>query len=594
MIRSEKHAITSILIFAAAWWPDPIPAQEIIESLSPKHEIEAADLLPSTVVLLVAAPQASELVQSLLEHPLRGQLESLPAIEKAMKSEDLIKLKSAVSLFEAGMGARWPKVLRTITGGGLYIAFDSQTRGLVLLAKSSDVDTLVRFRNTVLAALPANRNGQVTQGNYRGFDAHALGGDNRMAVMDQWLLVTNRSELGKQIVDQYLDHAGDALAVKPRFTQALAMRDARDHLWGFVDIAQLRDAGVARELYAGRAPNALAELVFGGLLCNLQHTQYGTAALRMNTQGAQLSVATPHDGAWAGEERQYFFGPTGDAPAPPLIEIPDRLLALSAYRDMAQMWLRAGDLLNDKGQDQLAQADTQLTTFFSGKDFGEDILAALSSDIQIVATHQTFDSAAPQPAIKLPAFAFQFRMKNAQTTQTDLRRVFQSLIGFLNVVGAAQGQPQLDLDMEKNEKFQLVTAQYVPQKEYATALDAPINFNFSPTLGFAGDRLVLSSSRSLAIELLQQENIDSSAVADLPNTHARLDARTLQVVLADNQSQLVAQNMLEKGHSQAAAQDEIKLLLGLLNLLRDASLTLSAKSGQLQLSLDVRVAQPAQ
>ena len=49
--------------------------------------------------------------------------------------------------------------------------------------------------------------------------------------------------------------------------------------------------------------------------------------------------------------------------------------------------------------------------------------------------------------------------------QPELRRTFQSLIGFLNIVGAMNGQPQLDLDMEKSEAAQFVTASYLPDPD---------------------------------------------------------------------------------------------------------------------------------
>ena len=47
----------------------------------------------------------------------------------------------------------------------------------------------------------------------------------------------------------------------------------------------------------------------------------------------------------------------------------DTIVSLSSYRDVSAMWLRAGDLFNEQTNEELAKADSGLTTLFSGKDF---------------------------------------------------------------------------------------------------------------------------------------------------------------------------------------------------------------------------------
>ena len=81
----------------------------------------------------------------------------------------------------------------------------------------------------------------------------------------------------------------------------------------------------------------------------------------------------------------------------------------------------------------------------------------------------------------------------------------KSLIGFLNVVGAMNGQPQLELDIEKLTDAELVTSTFIPEPDEERSLQARINFNFSPSVGFAGDRFVISSTRALARELIETE-----------------------------------------------------------------------------------------
>jgi hypothetical protein len=68
-----------------------------------------------------------------------------------------------------------------------------------------------------------------------------------------------------------------------------------------------------------------------------------------------------------------------------------------------------------------------------------------------------------------------------------------------------------------------------------------------------------------------------------------LNAQVLGAVLADNRSQLVAQNMLEEGHSREEAEAAIDLLLQVLGYVRGAAASLGTDNGQLQLQLSIEV-----
>lgn len=196
--------------------------------------------------------------------------------------------------------------------------------------------------------------------------------------------------------------------------------------------------------------------------------------------------------------------------------------------------------------------------------------------MQIVGRVQDFSEALPQPAIKLPEFALQFRMKTPGETAPQFRRVFQSLVGFLNVVGASEGKPPLDLNTERVGDAQMVTTKYLPVRGEEERLDAKVQFNFSPTLAFAGDRMIIASTTSLAREMVTSVQSPQEHSDVRSNTSLRFEVTALQKILQANRTQLVASNMLKKGHSKAAAEGEIDMLLELVGFL-----------GAFQLDLDV-------
>lgn len=551
-------------------------------------EPTATDLLPKTVFAYAEVRHLGKAAEVIADHPLRESLEALPGVKAASESANLQAMRDVVAAFEDMMGRPWRESVNLLTDGGIHLALDAQGEGAALLIRSSSRDQLETFRSFVLAMFRSGQGniGAVREGEYRGFTAYAIGNDLKMALVDQWIVMTNRSEFGKSIIDRYLDGGDDSLSTSEQFTAAMAsVSDAT--ATGYLNVQAVRDAGLAPDLYTGKTENVVHEVLIGGIVSVLANAPVATAALDLTAEAATIQLATSHEPQWA-EGREYYFGENGDASAPPLLKVPDQVFALSTHRDLSQMWLRAPDLMTDKANEELAQADTTLTTFFSGLDFGEDVLGSLQPGIQLVVTHQSFDQGRPIPAIKLPAFALKFRMRDPELATSEFRRVFQNLVGFLNVVGAMEGQPQLDLGFSQSDNVIVVSSTYVAPRDQTIDASAPINFNFSPTIAFSGDTMVISSTTRLARELTQVPPKSVSADGG-PNTVARLDARSLSKLLEENRSQLVAQNMLGKGHAPEQAEAEISAMLELLDLFSSVSIDLEVDDEELALTAEIKV-----
>ncbi len=557
------------------------------------QQITAAHLFPKSTVLYTEIIEPPKLIELLLHHPLRSKIEQVPAFRKAIKSPDFLKFQLGVGLFEGHMGMPWNEAVAAIGAGGVYFGFDAKSQGAAVLIKAKDLDTLINLRKAVfqvvqVGAQSAGKPDPINKGEYRGLTAYEIN-KVKLIALDTWLLITNKDDLGKRIVDQHLDGGSETLSSHPNFIAASATKPESSTAWSYTDVATIRDTGALKDLYSGHTDNIVAEMLLGGLVSNLKNTPYSSASLSINETQLELSVRTPHTAKWIGD-REYYFGTDNSGRAQEPIVLLDSIFTLSTYRDLSQMWLRAGDLMTDKANDELAQADSQLTTFFSGKDFGEDILGSLYPELQVVVTRQNPEDFVVKPAIKLPAFAIVARMRQPEATVPQFRRVFQSFIGFINVLGAMNGQPQLDLAMESNPKLQIVAATYVPEPEDKDS-QAKINFNFSPSLVFANDRMVLASSKQLATDLAEAQApaaIKTDGSEPAPNTLSVLEVSTLLEILKDNQAQLVAQNMLDKGHSQEAAEQEIDVLLSLIALFQSSEVILSTTADSLRLEGTLR------
>ncbi len=557
-------------------------------------DLDVRKLLPDSTAVYLEAKS----LESVLEHPFTKSLQNSNAFKKLWRSPDVMKLRGGLALFEFAVGDKVELVLKSLTANGLHLAVDKKTEGVVLLACTESQEWLDEYLQKLVKIARAdakskNQPDPIREAEYRGIRGYEF---QKMIVgsIGSVLIVTNKGELGKSIIDRHLDSKNDHLFSKPLFQQAWksntepSLSNATQQIAkAFVDLDTLRQAGVAKDLLMGKAKDFAAELILGGVLASMQKTSFAIAELSLGDTKLSMQVRVPHEQGWTEESRSFFVGPKGTGFASSLIEGSGMMASLTAYRNLSELWLRAGDLFDEKVNSQLAQADNTLTTLFSGKDFGTDILGAIEPQIQLIASEQTFEPS-NTPAIQLPSFGLVAKLKDPMMRK-ELKRTFQSFIGFLNVAGAMEGNPQLDLDSETIEGKQIYTAMYLREddKKYDNGL--PIQFNFSPSLAFDGNLVIVASTNALAKKATSKSTKQDEAVAEAKNNTAlNVDFGALKHTLEANRLQMISQNMLEKGHSKLEAEKEIDTLLSLLSLLRNGTAALKFDDHvRLQLDIDI-------
>lgn len=575
-----------------AFWIAATPAWAAVQDTkaTPVSAKTGADVMPASTSIYIEWRQPKAFLDLVLDHPLRKKVEAMKGVAEALEGPKYLQFNAILAAIEAQIGLKWRPALGALTEGGIYFGLDMKTNGLALVVRPGEEETLTKVIDTFIkmARDDAENKGNddpVETYEYRETTVYRVD-QARFGTFGGWFVLTNNKKLGKQIADRCLDGGGDTLAGNERFRTARGTISGKPTLWAYADVATMRAGGFAKQLYSGKTDNPGAELLFGGLLGTLQETPFATGSLYLESDHLRLALSTPHKPKWIGEAREYFFGPGGKAPAPGLLQVKNTILALSTYRNFSEMWLRAGDLFEDDVAEGMAQAESGLSTLFSGKDFAEDILGAFKPEVQFVAARQEFGDKTPQPAIKLPAFALVFRFKEPDKARADFRRTFTSLIGFINVTGAMNGQPQLDLDFETVGDHKVITATYVPEEDEKDTKEGKINFNFSPSVAFVGDRFIVCSTKGLARELAGAST-DAQEPATKANTHVRADLAALRKVLEDNRRHLVSQNMLEEGNSKEEAEGAIGAQLAILELLRGASLGLKADDDTLSVELRI-------
>jgi hypothetical protein len=166
----------------------------------------------------------------------------------------------------------------------------------------------------------------------------------------------------------------------------------------------------------------------------------------------------------------------------------------------------------------------------------------------------------------------------------------------------------LEMDTDRQGKLEILSATFAPPEEPAAdaeaaeadaakadaeksrkSPDADVHYNFSPAVVLSPDYLMLCSTKQLAEELAELSAKPSAAVEPVrQNTLIEVSPGPIAELLRANREQLIAQNILEKGHAREAAEKEVDLLVTLVDAVGGATISLVPTDKQITLELELK------
>ena len=553
---------------------------------------EAADFLPKSTALYVHIAKPAKLIDTIEHHAIVEYALELKQVQQLMRSPQFAMFMLGKGLLETNIESSVLESLKTNTADGLWFGLDADTGGAIVLFKSRDEANLKRTVGQILKFVSTTAQGNggeppFKKQAYRNAVAAEFDNDLLIARYKSWFMLTNKSDLAKEVVDNMHDGAKSPLSKQDWFKQAVAARSEAD-VWAAVDLNTIREkADNGEDVFKGRTDNPGIELVVGGILDALKHSPIAMANLNIK-EHIDFSIAAPFKADWADEARDYFFGKGLEGRAPLALKPKNMIASLTSYRDMGQWWLSKEDLYAENVIAQLAQADSQLSTIFSGMDFGQDVLGSLQPGVQIIVAENKYDEKY-EPDVKLPAFALVGKLKDPEKLTRKLKIAFQSLIGFANINLGMNGQPQLEVETETIGQTRLLASSYYYEEGTEDGL---ILFNFGPTIAFKGSNIVISSTKDFAMELAELIKTDvkggPAGKFETKNTRIKIDGQMLHKILADNIDSLVAQNMLEEGNTRKEARAQLDVALLVADLFKDAGLDYEVNSKEMKLEFSIR------
>jgi len=548
----------------------------------------------SEAVIYVEAPRPGELIDQATGASFQKLLGAIPPYARYLKSENYQKGRQVLDLIAGKLDTTWDKGLRELTGGGAVLAVEAaegKAPLVYLLVAPRDPAFLNRTNTTLLElarkdAADKGKPDPVKTAEYRGFTGYTSGDKGAYAIVQDVLVIVDRGDTLKALIDRVLDGPkGSGSIVDDAGWKARQAQVKADGLaWGYARLDRLRELD-AKKFSIPDKTKLPQTLFFGSWIEALRKGPWVAASLNWSGDRLAADVTVPvPPGGYAAAYKGYV-PPDGTASAP-LLNPPGTIASLSLWRDLSAIWEVRADLLAPEEVQGLAQLDTVAGQFFGGRDFGSGVLGALQPNWRVVVANQDYGAMKPAPDLKYPAVGLVVDLKpDDEDFAQRLKVAFQSFVGLANLGAAQSKAPPLELGSETFEGVTISTTRFMPPKDAPADGKEPVHYrhNYSPSVAQVGNSFIISSSLGLTRDLIK--NLKAPAKPGEATLALEADGGVLAGLLDLNRNRIVMQNMLEKGHDKAQAEDEVNTLLSILRYLGHGRLTVQDGADTLKLNL---------
>lgn len=332
-------------------------------------------------------------------------------------------------------------------------------------------------------------------------------------------------------------------------------------------------AGAARlRRRLGVPAAALAQLLLGPVDAALTGDSWLLATLVPDGAGLRLDARLP--GAPQAAQPCWFPEDARPAPRP---ASGGALGVLSLSRDVADWWRRRETLMPEEDQARLARLDSDLAELLGGASPGEDLLARLGHDLQLVV-----DGAGPDG---LPAACLIAPLDLEPALADGLVVAFQSAVAFHNLRRGEDGGPALLVEVQAQGDRRLAASRPVAPLGQA-APPAGDGAGWTPCLGLLDGQLLLGTDADQLARLMDDLQAGRTVPGDEPAHLALgLDGAALAALGRQWRPQLVARVLLSRGLAPEAAGETVDRWLASVEQLGRLSLALQADRGDLHLTV---------
>jgi len=518
----------------------------------------------------------------------------LPVYQKQVSNPKLSEFLNLVRFLETTLETDWRTGLAKLTGGGITLAVCPEDK-VLLIVDAEDERMLERLHETFLniarsEAEKQGRGDRVASTQYGGVTAWTFDGKEAHAIIGRRLILANRPEGLKAVLEMRAKRGGVSLASKPAYRAAKRQAGSEPVATVFVDLKPIMQIPGFAKLLRGHNENPLPALAFAGIVEAVRDSNW--LALGLHSEGSTLAIRASVDGKTVAQTGPATFA-LAKAPGEgvlPNLSVPRRIAALSLYRDLHQFYAAKDDLFPERTSG-LIFFENMMGIFFSGRDFTNEVLAETKPEIRLVVAEQEYDPAIGTPQVKLPAFAVILRLRNPKQFNEVAEEAWQKAVGLINFTRGQQAMAGLIIDRPVYADTMFTVAYFsTAQIEDKTRLDQ--RFNIRPAIAMPGEYLVLSSTDGLTRDLIDALDRESEMKAEpLADKHSLLEIEGGQLasVLEANREVLVRGDMVKKGTTREDSETGVDMLITLAKFVERIELSIGMNEGLTEARLETKL-----
>ncbi len=550
--------------------------------------------IPSDAIIAVELSRPKALLGLLAGEEATEFITALPAYKEQASKPKFLEFLNLVSFVETELGTDWRTALAKLTGGGVTLAVCPNDT-VMLIVDAEDAEMLGRLHGMFLniarsEAEKKGRQGSVASKQYGGVTAWTFDGKEAHAIIGRRLVMANRPEGLKAILDMRAGAGGESLASDPAYRAARRQTQPGAVATVFADLKLLTQVPNIAGLLKQQGKNPLAALVFAGIIEAVSDSNW--LALALHVENETLICRATVDGKTIARTSPAAFAlpKDPDRGALPNLAVPRRIAALTLYRDLHEFYAAKDDLFPERTSG-LIFFENMMGIFFSGRDLTNEVLAQTEPEIRLVVAEQQFDPTIGTPSVKLPAFALILRLRDEEEFDEVAEEAWQKAIGLVNFTRGQQAMPGLIIDRPMHRDVKL-TVSYFSTAGIEDRTELAQRFNVRPTLAMPGNYLVLSSTDGLARDLVDTLKAEiEQAAKPLAQTHSliEIEGGQLASILQANRETLVRGEMVKKGSTQQEAEGSIDVLITIAGLCESLKLNIGMDEGRTEASLEVKL-----
>jgi len=549
--------------------------------------------IPNDALLVVELTNPEALLEAVLCPEAVSAVTSNSAYKHLTSQDGYKQFEQGLRFIEASLGTDWQNGIKQLLAGGVTSAVRPD-ESVSLIVDSADAEMLSKLQEVVLNlarddAVKRGDPGAVKSREYGGVTGWTFGGDDVHCIVDNRLLVSNKPAALKAMLDLREGSGGQTIADSPAYKQARADLGAKPVASVFVNLKSIKsEPSIAAALNKG--PDPVASLLIPGVTEALRESNW--AAVGLSVDGYKLGLEATLDGKTAGPDgpASYAWSDKPDGGALPNISVPRQIAGMTFYRDL-QTFYAAKDELFPQRTAGLIFFENMMGIFFTGRDLTDEVLAELEPEVRFVVAEQKYDSEKARPALQIPSFAAIFRMDDPDYFSEVMEEAWQKALGLINFTSGQQAQPGLILYRPTHDGVTFTVSRY-STADIDESAEVHARYNFKPSLATFDEWLVMSSTESLArdlIDALKTETAKQPKALAGVHSMVEVNGRQLVSILKANRANLVRQNMIDDGHTKEEAEAAIGVILSIANYFGGAKIELGSEDSRMRAKLELEV-----